>query len=158
MSKQVMNSLELTKIKNDSLSYVPSEEETEYMSEKQLNYFKDALVNARKEIILGSIRSLEAIREASGIMPDENDSATAESNIAVTIKIRENSIDLLAKIDHAIAKIHCNEYGYCEETGEEIGVRRLKVSPLALYSLEVQEKREKQIRRSWDNDNFMQDE
>ena len=91
-------------------------------------------------------------------MPDENDSATAESNIAVTLKIRENSVDLLAKIDHALAKIEDKQYGYCEETGEEIGIRRLQVSPLSLYSLEVQEKREKQTRRSWDNDNFMPEE
>lgn len=144
----------LSPLEHEISDYVPSDNEPEYMNERQLNYFKNILLKTREEVILGSIKSLEAIREESKISPDENDLASSESNIAITLKIRENSVDLLAKLDWALHKIKNGEYGYCEESGDEIGLSRLKVSPLAQYSLEVQAFKERQRSRSWDNDNF----
>jgi DnaK suppressor protein len=148
----------LSQLDYDNSDYVPSDNEPEYMNEKQLNYFRNILLKTREEIILGSIKSLESIREESKISPDENDLASMESSIAITLKIRENSVELLSKLDYALQKLEDGEYGYCEESGDEIGISRLKVSPLAQYSLEVQAYRERYQKRSWDNDNFPMDE
>jgi DnaK suppressor protein len=144
-----------TNSESNLTDYIPSDSESEYMSEKQLDFFKNLLLKTREEVLLSSIKCLESIREESKNLPDENDLASAESSLAVTIKIRENSTDLIAKIDAALKKIENHEYGYCEESGDEIGLNRLKVSPLAQYSLDVQATKERNARRMWDNDNFL---
>jgi len=151
MSKKYVRDLDCD-ILVTSGAYVPSEDE-EYMNDRQLEYFKQKIIQLRNGILTDSIKSLDIIKEESGNLPDENDSATAESNISITLKLREQHLSLLAKIDYALTKIQSKEYGYCEDTDDEIGIRRLQVSPLAIYSVEAQERREKLSRHINDNNN-----
>jgi DnaK suppressor protein len=132
------------------INYKPHEGEA-YMNELQLEYFRRKLIDLRDEIITDSIQTFELLKEESAHKPDENDSATQENSIAITIRIKERSRRLIEKIDHALKRIKAGEYGFCEETGEEIGIRRLEVRPLTTLSLEAQERYEKY--RKYHNDN-----
>ena len=123
--------------------YAPTEKE-KYMSEKQKNYFKKRLVEWRNEIVEANSKSLylnEVDHEISS--PDVVDQATSQTEKTVEMRTLNRQIKLLSKIDKAIKKIKDNTYGYCEETGEPIGLKRLIARPIATLSIEAQEKHEK---------------
>lgn len=127
--------------------YVPSQNE-EYMNKFQLEYFRRKLLNKKNEILAESIDNdtLNLLREESKFPPDQNDCATQENNIRTLIQKRERNIKLIKAINDAIQRIKDGEYGYCEKTGEEIGIRRLEVNPLTMFSIDAQEKFEKHTR------------
>ena len=123
--------------------YAPTEKE-KYMSEKQKNYFKKRLVEWRNEIVEANSKSLylnEVDHEISS--PDVVDQATSQTEKTVEMRTLNRQIKLLSKIDKAIKKIKDNTYGFCEETGEPIGLKRLIARPTATLSIEAQEKHEK---------------
>ena len=123
--------------------YTPSEKE-KYMCEKQKNYFKKRLLEWRNEIIESNSKSLymnEVDHEISS--PDIVDQASSQTEKTVEMRTINRQIKLLSKIDKAIKKIKDNTYGYCEETGEPIGLKRLIARPIATLSIEAQEKHEK---------------
>jgi DnaK suppressor protein len=123
--------------------YAPTEKE-KYMSEKQKNYFKKKLVEWRNEIVEANSKSLylnEVDHEISS--PDVVDQATSQTEKTVEMRTLNRQIKLLSKIDKAIKKIKDNTYGFCEETGEPIGLKRLIARPIATLSIEAQEKHEK---------------
>ena len=123
--------------------YAPTEKE-KYMSEKQKNYFKKRLLEWRNEIVEANSKSLylnEVDHEISS--PDVVDQATSQTEKTVEMRTLNRQIKLLSKIDKAIKKIKDNTYGYCEETGEPIGLKRLIARPIATLSIEAQEKHEK---------------
>lgn len=123
--------------------YAPTEKE-KYMSEKQKNYFKKRLVEWRNEIVEANSKSLylnEVDHEISS--PDVVDQATSQTEKTVEMRTLNRQIKLLSKIDKAIKKIKDNTYGFCEETGEPIGLKRLIARPIATLSIEAQEKHEK---------------
>ena len=123
--------------------YVPSVKE-KYMCEKHKAFFKKKLVDWKSEIIELNSKGLylkDVDHEISS--PDIVDQAASQTEKNVEMRTLNRQIKLLSKIDKAIKKINDNTYGYCEETGEEIGLKRLIARPIATLSIEAQEKHEK---------------
>ena len=123
--------------------YTPNEKE-KYMSEKQKTYFKKRLVDWKNEIIELNSKGLylnDIDHEISS--PDIVDQAASQTEKNVEMRTLNRQIKLLSKINKAIKKIKDNTYGYCEETGEPIGLKRLIARPIATLSIEAQEKHEK---------------
>ena len=123
--------------------YIPNEKE-KYMSEKQKSYFKKRLVDWKNEIIELNSKGLylnDVDHEISS--PDIVDQAASQTEKSVEMRTLNRQIKLLSKIEKAINKIKDNTYGYCEETGEPIGLKRLIARPIATLSIEAQEKHEK---------------
>ena len=123
--------------------YTPSEKE-KYMCEKQKTYFKKRLVEWKNEIIELNSKGLYLNDVDSEISsPDVIDQASSQAEKNVEMRTLNRQIKLLSKIEKAIKKIKDNTYGYCEETGEPIGLKRLIARPIATLSIEAQEKHEK---------------
>ena len=123
--------------------YIPNEKE-KYMNPKQKSYFKKKLTEWRNEIIKTNSKSLysnEVDEEISS--PDILDQASSQAEKTIEMRTLNRQRKLLSKIDRAIKKIQDNTYGYCEETGEPIGIKRLLARPIASLSIEAQEKHEK---------------
>ena len=123
--------------------YIPNEKE-KYMCEKHKKYFKKRLVDWKNEIIESNTKSLylnEVDRESSSA--DIADQASSQTEKTVEMRTINRQIKLLSKIDKAIKKIDDSTYGYCEETAEPIGLKRLIARPIATLSIEAQEKHEK---------------
>ena len=123
--------------------YIPNEKE-KYMNEKQKAYFKNRFLEWKIEIIKSNNQNLylnEADTEISS--PDVIDQASSQTEKTVEMRTLNRQIKLLSKIEKAIKKIQDNTYGYCEETGEPIGIKRLIARPIASLSIEAQEKHEK---------------
>ena len=126
-----------------SKKYIPNEKE-KYMSAKQKVYFKTRLIEWKNEIIESNNKSLylnEVDQEISS--PDIIDQASSQTEKTVEMRTLNRQRKLLAKIDQAIKKIKNDTYGYCDETGEPIGIKRLIARPIATLSIEAQEKHEK---------------
>ena len=126
-----------------SKKYIPNEKE-KYMTAKQKMYFKTRLIEWKNEIIESSNKSLylnEVDQEISSA--DIVDQASSQTEKTVELRTLNRQRKLLSKIDKAIKKIQDNTYGYCEETGEPIGVKRLVARPIATLSIEAQEKHER---------------
>ena len=121
--------------------YKPSENE-EYMSDQQLEYFKRKLFAWREELLDESRETLSHLKEENWHEPDANDRASVETEAALELRTRDRYRKLIDKIDAAIRRIDDGSYGYCEETGEEIGVKRLEARPIATLSIEAQERHE----------------
>jgi len=123
--------------------YIPNDKE-KYMSEKQKTYFKKRLADWKNEIIEINSKGLylnDVDHEISS--PDVLDQAASQTEKTVEMRSLNRQIKLLSKIEKAIKKIQDNTYGYCEETGEPIGLKRLIARPIATLSIEAQEKHEK---------------
>ena len=115
--------------------------ESEYMSERQLGFFRDRLRQLEQEILSNAGTTTEHLRETQ-FVPDPADRATIEEEHALELRTRDRERKLLKKIEQSIARIDAGDYGYCDETGEAIGVGRLIARPTASLSLEAQQRRE----------------
>ena len=123
--------------------YIPNEKE-KYMCEKHKAYFKKRLVDWKNEIVESNSKGLLLSNTDHEISsPDIVDQAASQTEKTVEMRTLNRQIKLLSKIDKAIKKIDNNTYGYCEETGEPIGLKRLIARPIATLSIEAQEKHEK---------------
>ena len=123
--------------------YIPNEKE-KYMCEKHKTYFKKRLVEWKNEIIESNSKSLYLANTDHEISSsDIVDQASSQTEKTVEMRTLNRQIKLLSKIDKAIKKIDNDTYGYCEETGDPIGLKRLIVRPIATLSIEAQEKHEK---------------
>jgi DnaK suppressor protein len=122
--------------------YKPSESE-EYMNPVQLEYFRRKLLSWRDELLLESQDTLNHLREENWQEPDITDRATLETDAALELRTRDRYRKLIGKIDAALNRIAEGTYGYCEESGEEIGIKRLEARPIATLSIEAQEKHER---------------
>ena len=123
--------------------YTPNEKE-KYMCEKHKTYFKKKVVEGKKEIIESNSKSLYLSNTDHEISsPDIVDQASSQTEKTVEMRTLNRQIKLLSKIDKAIKKIDNDTYGYCEETGDPIGLKRLIARPIATLSIEAQEKHEK---------------
>lgn len=123
-------------------SYRPSEDE-EFMNPRQRDYFRNKLEAWKEEILRESRETLENLQEESTNHPDMADRASSESDRALELRTRDRQRKLIAKIDAALKRIEDGSYGYCEETGEPIGIARLDARPIATLSLEAQEMHER---------------
>ena len=122
--------------------YVPSAQE-EYMSPMQLEYFRRKLLAWRAELLQESENTISHLKEENWQEPDINDRATLEADAALELRTRDRYRKLVNKIDAAMNRIADGTYGYCEETGDEIGLSRLEVRPIATLSIDAQEKHER---------------
>lgn len=126
----------------DLSDYRPSDDEP-FMNPKQREYFKRKLESWREEILRESRGTLEALQEESQNHPDVADRASSESDRALELRTRDRQRKLISKIDSALKRVEDGTYGYCEETGEPIGLARLDARPVATLSLEAQEMHER---------------
>jgi DnaK suppressor protein len=116
--------------------------DSEYMNEKQLAFFRLKLLKLKEDILNSAGETTEHLREETVIVPDPADRATIEEEHALELRTRDRERKLLKKIEQSIARIDAGDYGYCDETGEPIGVGRLLARPTATLSLEAQQRRE----------------
>ncbi len=116
--------------------------ESDYMNDEQLAFFRDRLKRLEDEIINNAGVTTENLRETQ-FVPDQADRATIEEEHALELRTRDRERKLLKKVQQSLAHIESRDYGWCEETGEPIGLRRLLARPTATLSLEAQERREK---------------
>lgn len=123
-------------------NYKPSVKE-EYMSDKQLEYFRQKLLNWRAELLQESENTISHLKEENWQEPDINDRATLETDAALELRTRDRYRKLVNKIDSAISRLADGSYGYCDDTGEEIGLFRLEARPIATLTVEAQEKHER---------------
>lgn len=115
--------------------------EAEYMNQAQLEFFRNRLKELEQEILNNADATTENLRETQ-FVPDPADRATIEEEHALELRTRDRERKLLKKVQQSITRIDSGEYGWCEETGEPIGVARLLARPTATLSLEAQERRE----------------
>ncbi|GGG28060.1 RNA polymerase-binding protein DksA [Chelatococcus composti] len=125
--------------------YRPSEDEP-FMNERQRDYFRRKLTAWKEEILRESRETLAALQNESENHPDIADRASSETDRAIELRARDRQRKLIAKIDAALQRIEDGTYGYCEETGEPISLRRLEARPIATLSLEAQERHERNER------------
>lgn len=131
--------------------YQPKKGE-EYMSDEQLKHFRDILVAWKTELMEEVDRTVHHMQDEASNFPDPNDRATQESEFGLELRTRDRERKLLKKIDQAIARTEDGSYGFCEQTGEEIGLKRLEARPVATLSVEAQERREVSERQYRDQD------
>ena len=116
--------------------------DSEYMNDKQLDFFRARLTALKDDLLSNAGETTEHLREDTSVVPDPADRATIEEEHALELRTRDRERKLLKKISQALARIESGEYGYCDETGEPIGLRRLLARPTATLSLEAQQRRE----------------
>ena len=115
--------------------YKPSADE-EYMNEMQVEYFRQKLLDWKKSLLAQSQDTLEELRQGGLNQPDELDRASMETDKALDLRTKDRARKLISKINDALKRIEDGTYGYCEETGEPIGVERLEARPVATLSIE----------------------
>jgi DnaK suppressor protein len=128
-----------------SEDYRPSEDEP-FMNDKQRAYFRRKLLAWREEILRSTKETLQHLHDESEQHADIADRATSESERALELRARDRQRKLIAKIDAALIRLDDGTYGYCEETGEPIGLKRLDARPIATLSVEAQERHERRER------------
>jgi DnaK suppressor protein len=123
--------------------YHPTEKE-KYMNPVMLEYFRQKLLRQKNDLLKESSETLSTMQTEGGMQePDIADRATAETDLGVELRTRDRYRKLLSKIDSALRRIEDGSYGFCEETGEPIGVARLEARPVATLSIEAQERHER---------------
>ena len=125
--------------------YRPSDKEP-FMNERQREYFRAKLLAWREDILKEAKETLQHLQEESENHPDIADRASSETDRAIELRARDRQRKLIAKIDEALKRIDDGTYGYCEETGEPISLRRLEARPIATLSVEAQERHEQRER------------
>ena len=125
-----------------SKEYRPTEGEP-YMNEQQREYFRGKLLAWREEILRGSSQTLRQLKEEDNRLADMSDWASFETERNYQLRARDRERKLLSKIDEALRRIEDGSYGYCEETQEPIGLKRLEARPIATLSIEAQERHER---------------
>jgi DnaK suppressor protein len=125
--------------------YKPSEDEL-FMNERQRDYFRRKLISWKEEILKESLETLLALQCESENHSDLADRASSETDRSIELRARDRQRKLIAKIDAALERLDAGTYGYCAETGEPIGVKRLDARPIATLSVEAQERHERRER------------
>ncbi len=122
--------------------YRPAEDEP-FMNNRQTEYFRRKLLNWKADLLGDSKNTIEGLQDSTRNIPDIADRASEETDRALELRTRDRQRKLVAKIDSALRRIDEGEYGYCEETGEPISLKRLDARPIATLSLEAQERHER---------------
>ncbi len=125
--------------------YVPTDHEP-FMNERQVEYFRRKLYAWKEDIIRESRETLSHLQDENHVLPDAADRASSETDRSLELRTRDRQRKLISKIDAALKRIDDGTYGYCEETGDPIGLRRLDARPIATLSIEAQERHEKRER------------
>jgi DnaK suppressor protein len=122
--------------------YQPSESEP-FMNDRQKEYFREKLLRWKEEILRESRETIENLQKENENHPDFADRASNETDRSIELRARDRQRKLIAKIDAALTRIEDGSYGYCEETGEPISLKRLEARPIATLSIDAQERHEK---------------
>jgi len=130
--------------------YKPSADE-EYMNEKQLEYFRQKLEAWKKSLVNQSEDTLEDLRQGGLNQPDDIDRAALETDKSLDLRTKDRARKLIGKINEALERIADGTYGYCEETGDPIGLERLEARPIATLSIEAQERHER-MEKTYDDE------
>jgi DnaK suppressor protein len=125
--------------------YRPTEGEP-FMNERQRDYFRAKLLRWKEDILREGKETLAHLQDENNVLPDIADRASTETNRSLELRTRDRQRKLIAKIDSALKRIDDGSYGYCEETGEPIALRRLDARPIATLSIEAQERHERRER------------
>jgi DnaK suppressor protein len=125
--------------------YRPTDEEP-FMNERQRDYFRRKLIAWKDEILREASETISTLQNDSDNHPDIADRASSETDRAIELRARDRQRKLISKIDSALARISDGSYGFCEETGEPIGLRRLDARPIATLTVEAQERHERRER------------
>jgi DnaK suppressor protein len=131
--------------------YIPRRGE-QYMSKEQLEHFRQILMTWKLDLMEEVDRTVLHMKDEAANFPDPNDRATQESEFSLELRTRDRERKLIRKIDEAIKRIEDGTYGYCNETGEEIGIKRLEARPVATLCVEAQERRERREKQYGDRD------
>jgi DnaK suppressor protein len=124
----------------------------QYMNKEQLEHFRNILNSWKRDLMVEVDRTVSHMKDEAANFPDPNDRATQEEEFSLELRTRDRERKLIRKIDEALKRIEDGSYGYCLETGEEIGVKRLEARPVATLSIEAQERRERRERQYGDRD------
>jgi DnaK suppressor protein len=125
--------------------YKPAEDEP-FMNERQIEYFRQKLLNWKEEILRESRETIGHLQDENHVLPDIADRASSETDRSLELRTRDRQRKLISKIDSALKRIADGTYGYCEETGDPISLKRLDARPIATLSVEAQERHEKRER------------
>jgi len=123
-----------------------------YMNKEQLQHFRDILNGWKRDLMEEVDRTVSHMKDEAANFPDPNDRATQEEEFSLELRTRDRERKLIRKIDEALKRVEDGSYGYCLETGEEIGVKRLEARPVATLTIEAQERRERRERQYGDRD------
>jgi DnaK suppressor protein len=132
-------------LQNTIDTYRPTDSES-FMNERQREYFRNKLLAWREEILREARETLQHLQDESQNHPDFADRASSETDRAIELRARDRQRKLISKIDAALQRIDDGTYGYCEETGEPISLKRLDARPIATLSIEAQERHERRER------------
>jgi DnaK suppressor protein len=124
----------------------------QYMGKAQLDHFRQILQSWKKDLMLEVDRTVSHMKDEAANFPDPNDRATQEEEFSLELRTRDRERKLIRKIDEALKRIEDGSYGYCLETGEQIGIKRLEARPVATLSIEAQERRERREKQYGDRD------
>ena len=124
----------------------------QYMGKQQLRHFQEILTHWKRDLMMEVDRTVSHMKDEAANFPDPNDRATQEEEFSLELRTRDRERKLIRKIDEALKRAEDGSYGYCLETGEEIGIKRLEARPVATLSLEAQERRERRERQYGDRD------
>src|SRR6478736_583724 len=130
--------------------YAPSDDE-EYMSPQQLDYFRLLLLEWKRSILSAANATLQSLQDGPIREPDLNDRASSETDWGIELRTRDRQRKLISKIDSALRRIDAGEYGFCEVTGDPIGLKRLIARPVATMTVEAQEAHERREKVSRDD-------
>src|SRR5215212_7488305 len=126
----------------------------QYMGREQLEHFREILASWKQDLMMEVDRTVTHMKDEAANFPDPNDRATQEEEFSLELRTRDRERKLIRKIDEALKRVDDGSYGYCLETGEEIGVKRLEARPVATLSIEAQERRERREKQFGDRDDF----
>jgi|SRR5580704_10278396 DnaK suppressor protein len=129
----------------------PTEDEA-FMNERQRDYFRRKLLAWKNDLLKEANATLQLLQDDNQNQPDFMDRASSETDQAIELRARDRARKLVIKIDAALRRINDGTYGYCEETGEAISIKRLEARPVATLSIEAQERRERFTRFHHDDD------
>ena len=124
------------------IAYMPSDDEP-FMNDRQKSYFRTKLVSWKNDILREARETLEVLQQENANLPDLADRASSETDRAIELRARDRQRKLISKIDAALQRLDEGTYGYCEETGEPISLKRLDARPIATLSIEAQERHER---------------
>ena len=142
--------IEAVAIRTDDKSYRPTDKEP-FMNDRQRDYFRQKLLDWREDILKEAKETLQHLQDENQNHPDLADRASSETDRAIELRARDRQRKLISKIDAALQRIEDGTYGFCEETGEPITLKRLEARPIATLSIEAQERHERMERTHRDD-------
>ena len=155
MAQKKLNNVQNDLLSRFGISTYKAKAREKYMSKRQLDHFKKILITWKSQLETEADKTVNHMKNESISFADPNDRASQESDFGLELRTRDRERKLLKKIQFSLNKIENGSYGYCEETGEEIGLERLEARPVATLCLEAQERREIKDKQYSESDDYL---